>query len=69
MPNFMYKKKKSMEIIIYHYYCLLLPFYICVHVNFYFQVHQGRVRNDIGLVTFCFDHVIFCKLRVLSPKT
>jgi hypothetical protein len=56
------------------YYLSLLLFvttflYLCVHVNFYFQVHQGRIRNDIGLVTFCFDHVIICKLRVLSPKT
>jgi hypothetical protein len=38
------------------YYLSLLLFvttflYLCVHVNFYFQVHQGRVRNDIGLVT------------------
>jgi hypothetical protein len=55
------------------YYMSLLLFvitflYLCVHVNFYFQVHQGRVRNDIGLIT-AFDHVIICKLRVLSPKT
>jgi hypothetical protein len=28
--------------------------YLCVHVNFSFQVHQGHVRNGIGLVTFCF---------------
>jgi len=37
-------------IVIVCYYIL----YLCVHVNFYFQVHQGRVRNDIGLITFCF---------------
>jgi hypothetical protein len=41
------------------YYLSLLLFvttflYLCVHINFYFQVHQGRVWNDIGLVTFCF---------------
>jgi hypothetical protein len=54
MPNFMYQKKLYGD-----YYLSLLLFlitflYLCVHVNLYFQVHQGRVRNDIGLVTFCF---------------
>jgi len=54
MSNFMDQKKLYGD-----YYLSLLLFvitflYLYVHVNFYFQVHQGRVRNDIGLVTFCF---------------
>jgi hypothetical protein len=54
MPNFMYQKKFHGN-----YYMSLLLFvttflYLYVHVNFYFQVHQGRIRSDLSLVTFCF---------------
>jgi hypothetical protein len=53
MPNFMYQKKFNGD-----YLSLLLLvttlLYLCVYVNFYFQVHQGRVRSDIGLITFHF---------------
>jgi hypothetical protein len=52
MPNFMYQKKFNGD----YYLSLLLLvttlLYLCVYVNFYFQVPQGRVRSDIGLVTF-----------------
>jgi hypothetical protein len=53
MPNFMYQRN-TMEIITYHRYCLLLPFYLYVHINFCFQVHRSHVKSDISLVTFCF---------------
>jgi len=54
MSNFMYQKKFHKD-----YYLSLLLFvttflYLCVHVKFYFQVHQGHVRSDIDLVAFCF---------------
>jgi len=54
MPNFMYQKKFHGN-----YYMSLLLFvptylFLYVHVNFYFKVHQGRVRSDLSLVIFRF---------------
>jgi len=54
MPNFINQNKFDRD----YYMSLLLLvttfLYLCVHINFYFQVHQGRVKSDIGLVIFCF---------------
>jgi len=54
MLNFMYQKKFHGN-----YYLSLLLFvitflYLYVHVNFYFQVHQGRVKSNLSLITFFF---------------